>query len=428
MYKKDDVIAGTYEVFSEPFDNSDRNQQVLAVKTLRVPQTYLAKIALNPSAEKKIEEEGRFLKNHPHPCLARFSHPFPHDLFGVAYDFFEGETLTRVIKREEQIELSFLHLIAKKLFGVLAHLHNRGYVHGQIHPDHIIIGKNYDLRLTGIGNIRRMEDQGVILDKNLPGFTPPEQQMGHPCHFSVDVFSAWKCIACLLGSDPARWYELPDPSRIPEAIRKALEKGTSLSPNHRTENAIEAYDLLDYKDSGEAILGRRWSSKTVSDIIKWHEESHERLPENWSGEPLPGFKDKEVNLQVTRILREIEFNFRNLNFPEAKSLCYRILKLQGNVPGDIYNKVAILASAFELEEKLFGSATERLYNLIDPNHQDLVRSIVCFEIVSLRYRPHDYADILFPVCHDIIHEIIKEEEIEETVSEMEAVKENLEKK
>lgn len=107
--------------------------------------------------------------------------------------------------------------LAAQLLGALAYAHEQGVVHGAIDPDHLLVSRNGQLKLTGFASASVLPDRGKS-----SRYRAPEQVAGQPAEVRSDLYAAAVVIYELLtGRSPFERDELRDRHKTPRPVRTA---------------------------------------------------------------------------------------------------------------------------------------------------------------------------------------------------------------
>ena len=131
-------------------------------------------------------------------------HPHVVALRRVAYVFAEAALLIETAECASTLALhiaagvhpSLWRAYARQLLAALAHVHARGYVHGDVKPDNVLVdaapGAAGALRLCDFDSARALRGPRLPpeMQTGAAGFRAPETLLGHAYHGGVDVWAA----------------------------------------------------------------------------------------------------------------------------------------------------------------------------------------------------------------------------------------------
>jgi serine/threonine protein kinase len=252
-------------------------------------------------------------------ALADLSHPFLASLFdagtadGHAYlatEFVPGETLTRVVAGQPLNPRRAAELAAQ-VADALAEAHARGFVHGDVRPENVVVTPKGQAKLlelglskyTASGAARMLAASG----RDEPGpphaalhYLSPEQALGEPTDARTDIFSLGAVLYTMLtGRSPfdgpsmsalavaALQAAPPPPSRgnpdVPPEMDTIVARAMSKSLDRRYQSSAElaadlraAAMLLEVRSAqeseaaaadGPSPAGSPWRTVTLAIVI-----------------------------------------------------------------------------------------------------------------------------------------------------------------
>lgn len=158
----------------------------------------------------------------------------------------EGETLAQYLARVGRLPALQGLALALQLLSALTFAHQRGLVHSALHPQHVLMGRNGQLKIAGFGWVAAAASAarrpGVF---DAPAYMAPEQILGRPADLRSDLYSAAVVAYELLaGSWPYQAHAAPQPPRalrreLPVALDAVFERAQAQSPQARYPNAGE---------------------------------------------------------------------------------------------------------------------------------------------------------------------------------------------
>lgn len=251
---------------------------------------YVAVKMLNAETydrERFIERFKREAKNQ-----AKLSHPNIvtvygfieySDLLGIVMEYVEGESLEKVIQRQNRFNLYDVLYILKQLLLGLGYAHSKGFVHRDIKPSNIILNKEGITKIMDFGISKSLFDKNMTKTGSKVGtvyYMSPEQIKGEEVTNRSDIYS----IGCtvyemIVGTPPFDYdseYEVMDshlkksPTRIsskltgiPEQVDRVINKALEKNPNERYSACEEMYNDVQDLDQYVAKLYSGYFKKTV---------------------------------------------------------------------------------------------------------------------------------------------------------------------
>ena len=164
----------------------------------------------------------------------------------VVTAFVEGETLAQYLARAGRLPALQGLSLALQLLAALAAAHERGLVHSALNPQHVLMGRNGQLRIEGFGWLAAAASAGRrpgVFD--MPAYMAPEQILGRPADCRADLYSAAVVAYELLtGSWPYQAHSAPRPPRalrreLPAPLDAVFERAQAQNPEARYRNAGE---------------------------------------------------------------------------------------------------------------------------------------------------------------------------------------------
>jgi serine/threonine protein kinase len=275
------LLVGSYEL-TELLDDGDNYQEwgarhASAASVLGRARVYLepkqADVEQRRSLRRAAEREVVLLQDvREHRGILHFRDYVPEGPLGptVLYDPFEGgEPLDSALRRRPELSLDTRLEIVREVGSALQHCHSRGVVHGNLHPQAVLVRFNDsgspDVRLFKFQLGRREASSGTqhrsVLQVDSSKLYQAPELFEDPAATSpvTDVFSLGALAYFLLtGSDPApTWMDLQvllrerealDPLRvsngIPPAVAQLVAQATCRSAALRSDNAGAWVELL----------------------------------------------------------------------------------------------------------------------------------------------------------------------------------------
>ncbi len=268
------------ETFAERYEilellGKGGNGSVYRVRHFHLDKCFALKVISSADSRdtdsiRRFQQEAKFGTRLDHPGIVRV-----HD-FGVhkgkpymVMDFFNGESLSQLIKKRELTPERLLK-VAELVLNALAHAHDRSIIHRDIKPSNILVGKDANgedqVTLVDLGiakELNRQAPQDMIQTKTgeifgTPLYMSPEQCSGIPVDARTDIYSLG-CVLyeALTGSPPflgETIFEIINkhvndaPARFPLDIRQTqlgsrmeaiVLKALAKDKEHRYQFALE---------------------------------------------------------------------------------------------------------------------------------------------------------------------------------------------
>jgi serine/threonine-protein kinase len=156
-----------------------------------------------------LEREARLLAQLGHPNVIGLYDFVRHDeRMWLVLEHVEGGTLAEVLAKTGPLSQAASVFVARALAGALEHAHERGVIHRDVRPQHVLVSRSGDVKLT---------DFAVAADERLPtapeiltgatgppslAYASPEQILGEPPDPRSDLFSLGVVLYELLAGTP----------------------------------------------------------------------------------------------------------------------------------------------------------------------------------------------------------------------------------
>ena len=213
------------------------------------------------------------------------------DLFFVAGERLEGETLAEKVERDGALPPTLALKFLKCSLAALTALHNRSHIHGDICPETLFLSRNGELKVTGINQTRPANEQ-LTLGGELLGnadYLAPERidgritdpnsdlySLGHTFYFLLTgraPFSGNSPIAtmiCHLNQEPPDLQKLSD--GISEDYVKIFSKLTGKTFDMRYQDTAQTLADIKYSEDGRGnrieIYKKSESSERALTVVK----------------------------------------------------------------------------------------------------------------------------------------------------------------
>ncbi|MDH5700891.1 MAG: serine/threonine protein kinase, partial [Nitrospirota bacterium] len=171
----------------------------------------------------------------------------------VCMEFFDAPSLQHVIHNEGPLSVEKMLLLAREIAEVLVHIHFQGIIHGTLHPGHVLVGPQGQIKVMDIGLSWILMDILTNCDAELLRPLPyllPEIAKGELLTLSSDLYCLGFMMFDMLTkrvpysglpktsimgklafdqADPV--FDFPD--HVPEAICELIRQMTRNDSSHR---------------------------------------------------------------------------------------------------------------------------------------------------------------------------------------------------
>lgn len=214
---------------------------------------------------KAFIEKSKPLLRLEHPNLIKIFKVEEVDETPVVFmEFFDGPSLQQVIHQEGPLPLGKMLLLAREIAEVLVHTHFQGIIHGTLHPGHVLVGRQGQIKVMDLGLSWILMDilancEGDLL-RPLP-YLLPEIAKGELLNVSSDLYCLGFMMYDMLTkrvpysglpktsimgklafdqADPD--FDFPD--EVPEAICELIRQMTRNKSQHRLQDATHVLTIL----------------------------------------------------------------------------------------------------------------------------------------------------------------------------------------
>jgi len=256
----DRIGSGGMATIYKAIDCRDKSKTV-ALKVIR------DEIMMDAVNRKRFINEGQMidLLNHPH-IIEVIERGEYHQRLYMAMELLEGQTLSEIIKQENNIPISKCLEIMNQLIDALLSIHRKGIIHRDLKPENImLIKKKYNntfVKLLDFGlakdqSLTRLTESGMIVGTIC--YIPPEQLSFSKFSFPGDIYSlgiifyellsgekpffgetTLDIMNQILGKDPFEplFFRHDIPITINELIKKMIDKSPDQRPDIKNVKKI----------------------------------------------------------------------------------------------------------------------------------------------------------------------------------------------
>jgi hypothetical protein len=203
--------------------------------------------------EDAMRKEADVMSRFDHPGIARMSATFHADgHLHLVREFVRGDDLLRVRERGP-IGVEERRAIVAGIAGILAHIHDRGFLLIDLRPPNFVIDPAVGPRLLDVGACRALRDGAAAFTKRIgsPGFVSPEMEQDRVVTIRSDVWGLGRLLYFLgVGALPeSRWTADELAARAPPEDRVQLLRLSADDPGERPATMRDAAALLRTKPS-----------------------------------------------------------------------------------------------------------------------------------------------------------------------------------
>jgi serine/threonine-protein kinase len=237
--------------------------RTLAVKILS------ARAAADVEARNSFIHESRNAARLVHPNIVRIWGVAPFkDTLLLAMEYVDGGSVADLLAARQRLEPREAVRIIRAAAEGLAYAHKQGFIHRDIKPHNILLGRDGQVKIADMGIARRNADLEAAFAEagrayGTPYYLSPEQVRGDPdTDFRADIYSLGATFYQMLAGrppfaspDPQSLYKMhlnapvPDPRRfvpeLPESLFHILEKALAKKPADRFPNCEAFIKALD---------------------------------------------------------------------------------------------------------------------------------------------------------------------------------------
>lgn len=199
-------------------------------------------------------------------------------VYYIIMQFVEGESLERLVKKEGGLEPKRAARILREIALALKSAHDRNFIHRDVKPDNVFIGKNDSVKLGDFGLVRNLASDvqltqaGIVL--GTPYFMAPEQFQSDKIDRRADIYALGITFYNMLtnrrpfdGKTPYEVMEkhlkqpMPDVVKerpdVPVNVAELIARMTAKKPEERPQSIDEVLEALDdYVGEKKVVIKR----------------------------------------------------------------------------------------------------------------------------------------------------------------------------
>jgi serine/threonine-protein kinase len=235
-------------------------------------------LAGDPEYVKLFVREGRALARLKHPNIVEvFDIDQESGLHFLVMEYVEGVSMKELLEQSGAIAPKVAINIAMDLCRALVHAHAMGFVHRDMKPGNVLLGRSGEVKLTDFGLVREMSpDACTWTDAVLgtPHYMSPEQAKGKPADIRSDIYGLGATLFVVLAGttpftgqdtmtvllkvandEPPEVRELNQavPRPLSDLVRRMMHK----SPGERPQSAADVFRELEKVPLNGRPTGRR---------------------------------------------------------------------------------------------------------------------------------------------------------------------------
>ncbi len=241
----------------------------VAIKTLHPHLSH------DPKIKQRFERECSTVAELQHPNTIQI-YDFGETPDGTLYivmEYVEGRSVAEILEKEGPMDPGRVTKIMTQVCGSLEEAHGRGIVHRDLKPDNVVLceraGQKDWVEVLDFGiakrsneqdpNEQKLTQQGMVL--GTPPYMSPEQFTGKPIDARSDIYSlgvmayemltgrlpfsgntAWEWATQHMTARPVAIESLPIGTRVPPAMRAAINRALAKTPEERFSTVKEFID------------------------------------------------------------------------------------------------------------------------------------------------------------------------------------------
>lgn len=271
--KKKQLFAGKFEVQGEI--SKGQTGTIYYGYDMGLRQEVAIKIFHSHINGRVIQGKAFIEKSKPlllidHPNLIKIFKVEEEDDTPVIFmEFFDAPSLQQIIHDKGSLSVQDMLMLAREIAEVLVHTHFQGIIHGTLHPGHVLVGPQGQIKVMDLGlswilmDILSNGDEELL--RPLPYF-PPEIAKGELLNLSSDLYSlGFMMYEMLTGSVPYAGlpktsimgklaFDQADPAfvfpdTVPEVICDLIRQMTRNKTQERLQDATHVLTIINQQMS-----------------------------------------------------------------------------------------------------------------------------------------------------------------------------------
>lgn len=193
----------------------------------------------------------------------------------IVMEYVEGASVAEILEKEGAMPPARVLKIMQQVCGSLEEAHSRGIIHRDLKPDNVVLceraGQKDWVEVLDFGiakrsnetdpNEQKLTQQGMVL--GTPPYMSPEQFTGKPIDARSDIYSlgvmayemltgrlpfsgntAWEWATQHMTARPVAIESLPEGTRVPPAMRAAINRALAKTPDERFPKVRDFIDAF----------------------------------------------------------------------------------------------------------------------------------------------------------------------------------------
>ena len=213
-----------------------------------------------------------------------FAHFEENEEFYLVEEFYEGETLGEELQRLKRFREPQAIALLQDILSVLQYVHSHNVIHRDIKPSNIIRRKGDGkltlidfgvVKLIGVANLSGFHTKAETVAVSTLGYTPPEQQNGHP-RLNSDIYALGvTAIKALTGKDirdlQINLHNWREQVQVSDELAAILDKMVRLDFQQRYQRVEDVLGDLDamveaFKQTTQVRTGVREPTESATQV------------------------------------------------------------------------------------------------------------------------------------------------------------------